>query len=77
MTTASGLQYKVLTPGSGAKPTDTDIALVNYVGRLTDGKVFDQSQQPTPMPVAGVVPGFSPLLVCLIVYPRFGCWAWA
>lgn len=57
--TASGLQYKVLTPGKGAKPTDADIALITYVGKLTDGTEFDKSQQPTPMPVAGVVPGFS------------------
>ena len=57
--TASGLQYKVIRPGTGARPTDTDVALINYEGRLNDGTVFDKSQQPTPMPVAGVVPGFS------------------
>ena len=59
VTTASGLQYKVLSAGSGAKPTDTDVALVNYEGRLLDGTVFDKSQQPTPFPVTGVVKGFS------------------
>ncbi len=58
-TTASGLQYKVLTPGTGPHPTDTDVALVNYEGKLVDGTTFDKSQQPTPMPVKGVVPGFS------------------
>jgi hypothetical protein len=58
-TTASGLQYKVLTPGTGAHPTDTDVALINYEGKLLDGTTFDKSQQPTPMPVKGVVPGFS------------------
>lgn len=58
-TTASGLQYKVIKDAKGAKPTDSDVVLVNYVGKLTDGTVFDQSQQPTPMPVTGVVPGFS------------------
>ncbi|HEX7695063.1 MAG TPA: FKBP-type peptidyl-prolyl cis-trans isomerase N-terminal domain-containing protein, partial [Sphingomonas sp.] len=30
VTTASGLQYKVLTPGKGAHPTDADVALINY-----------------------------------------------
>ena len=59
VTTASGLQYKVLTAGQGAKPSDSDVALVNYEGKLLDGSTFDKSQQPTPMPVAGVVPGFS------------------
>jgi hypothetical protein len=58
--TASGLQYQVLKPGTGAaKPTDDDIVLVNYEGKLTNGTTFDASQQPTPMPVKGVVPGFS------------------
>ncbi|MBR0553926.1 FKBP-type peptidyl-prolyl cis-trans isomerase [Stakelama marina] len=58
-TTPSGLQYKVLQKGEGAHPTDDDVALINYTGKLRDGTVFDQSQQPTPMPVNGVIPGFS------------------
>ena len=63
VTTASGLKYKVLEPGKGgAHPTDTDVALVNYEGRLINGTTFDKSQQPTPMPVAGVVPGFAEAL---------------
>jgi FKBP-type peptidyl-prolyl cis-trans isomerase FkpA len=67
--TASGLQYKVLTPGRGdARPTDEDVALINYEGKLSNGTSFDKSQQPTPMPVVaadeatgrqGVIPGFS------------------
>lgn len=60
--TASGLQYQMTAPGEGASPTDTDVVLINYVGRLTDGTIFDQSAQPTPMPVAGVVPGFAEAL---------------
>lgn len=62
-TTASGLKYKVLKagPAAGARPTDADIALVQYTGRLVDGTTFDKSQQPTPFPVApgATVPGFS------------------
>jgi FKBP-type peptidyl-prolyl cis-trans isomerase FkpA len=58
-TTASGLKYKIITPGSGPHPTDTDVALVNYEGKLRNGQTFDKSQQPTPMPIRGVVPGFS------------------
>lgn len=60
-TTASGLQYKVITPGEGPSPTATDTALVKYEGRLRDGTVFDANEQ-TPMPVGGVVPGFSEAL---------------
>ena len=61
VTTPSGLRYQVLKAGDvkGAHPTNDDVSLVNYEGRLVDGTVFDKSQQPTPLPVAGVVPGFS------------------
>ena len=43
MTTASGLQYKVLTEGTGAMPTASDKVEVHYEGRLIDGTVFDSS----------------------------------
>lgn len=39
----SGLQYKVLTAGKGAKPGDNDRVKVHYTGRLLDGTVFDSS----------------------------------
>lgn len=62
-TTASGLKYKLLKAGQSraARPTDTDVALVQYQGRLLDGTTFDRSQQPTPFPVApgATVPGFA------------------
>lgn len=76
VTTASGLQYRVLTPGKpGApKPTDTDVALVTYEGKLLDGTTFDKSQQPTPMPVAGVVPGFSEALKLMPKGSKYRIW---
>ncbi len=43
MTTESGLQYKVLTQGDGAKPAATDKVTVHYHGTLIDGTVFDSS----------------------------------
>lgn len=52
------LRVEVIEAGSGPKPTDADIALINYRGTLEDGTEFDQGQQ-VPMPVAGVVPGFA------------------
>jgi len=58
--TASGLQYKVLRAGSGATtPTDRDVVLVNYEGKLPDGTTFDKSPQPTPFAPTDVVPGFG------------------
>ncbi len=59
--TASGLQIQTITEGTGASPTDSDVALVNYKGTLRNGEVFDASQQPTPLPVAvpNIIPGFS------------------
>ena len=64
--TSSGLQYQVLkpAPAGAARPTDADVALVNYEGKLLNGTTFDKSQQPTPFPVApgATVPGFSEAL---------------
>ncbi len=45
VTLPSGLQYKVLTEGTGEKPKVTDKVEVNYEGRLIDGTVFDSSYQ--------------------------------
>jgi FKBP-type peptidyl-prolyl cis-trans isomerase FkpA len=61
ITTLSGLQYIVLKDGEGNSPKKDDVTLVSYKGTLTDGTVFDQSEQ-TAMPVEGVVPGFSEAL---------------
>jgi FKBP-type peptidyl-prolyl cis-trans isomerase FkpA len=57
--TASGLGISTVKEGKGIKPTDTDVVLVNYKGRLaSDGKEFDAGQR-VPFPVAGLVPGFT------------------
>ncbi|MGH8040189.1 MAG: FKBP-type peptidyl-prolyl cis-trans isomerase N-terminal domain-containing protein [Stenotrophomonas sp.] len=45
VTTASGLQYQVLRPGSGERPMPTSKVRVNYEGKLLDGTVFDSSYQ--------------------------------
>ncbi|PTS84487.1 peptidylprolyl isomerase [Sphingomonas sp. HMWF008] len=74
VTTPSGLQYQVLTPGKGAGPTDEDIALILYEGRLIDGTVFEKSPQPTPLEVGGVVPGFSEALKLMNKGAKYRVW---
>lgn len=64
-TTASGLQYEVLTQGMGRKPKATDTVRVHYHGTLIDGTVFDSSVQrgqPAEFAVNGVIPGWTEAL---------------
>ena len=63
-TTASGLQYRVVEEGEGPHPAATDLALINYTGRLENGSVFDSNEgrEPVPLPVNGSIPGFSEAL---------------
>jgi FKBP-type peptidyl-prolyl cis-trans isomerase FklB len=65
ITTASGLQYKVITPGTGATPKLDDTVVTHYEGRLIDGQVFDSSyqrNQPATFPVKGVIKGWTEAL---------------
>ncbi len=65
MTTASGLQYKVLTPGTGATPSASDKVEVHYEGRLIDGTIFDSSYQrgaPATFGVTQVISGWTEAL---------------
>ena len=66
-TTASGLQYKVVAPGSGASPTATDEVVVNYKGTLLDGSVFDQTEGrgPATFGVGQVIPGWTEALMLM------------
>lgn len=62
VTTESGLQYEVLTPGSGEKPAAEDTVEVDYVGTLLDGKEFDSSckrGQTIKFPLDRVIPGWT------------------
>ena len=60
-----GLQYKVVTAGTGKKPAESDTVLCNYKGTFMDGTEFDGSEKagkPVPFPVKGVIPGFKEAL---------------
>jgi FKBP-type peptidyl-prolyl cis-trans isomerase len=65
VTLPSGLEYKIITAGTGAKPTAADTVICNYRGTLLDGKEFDSSYkrgQPTPFPVGRVIKGWTEAL---------------
>jgi peptidylprolyl isomerase len=61
--TASGLAYKIITPGKGKQhPTSTSEVTVHYTGWTTDGKMFDSSVargEPATFPLNGVIKGWT------------------
>jgi FKBP-type peptidyl-prolyl cis-trans isomerase FklB len=65
VTLPDGLQYKIIKPGTGARPSTDATVTVNYAGRLVNGKEFDSSYQrgePTSFPLSGVIPGWTEAL---------------
>ncbi len=61
ITTDSGLQYEIITEGSGPKPSQNDTVITHYHGSLIDGSVFDSSVdrgEPAEFPVNGVIQGW-------------------
>ena len=65
VTLPSGLQYKILTAGTGPKPTASDSVVCNYRGTLINGTEFDSSYkrgQPATFPVTGVIKGWTEAL---------------
>ena len=69
-TTPSGLQYKVITQGTGEVPTKESKVKVNYEGHLINGTEFDSSYKrgkPVTFPVSGVIPGWTEALCMMPV----------
>lgn len=65
VTLPSGLQYKIVSAGTGPKPTAKDTVVCNYRGTLINGKEFDSSYkrgQPATFPVSGVIKGWTEAL---------------
>jgi len=73
--TASGLQYEVITKGAGgAMPKETDTVNVHYHGTLIDGTVFDSSverNEPISFPLNGVIPGWTEGLQLMSVGDKY------
>jgi FKBP-type peptidyl-prolyl cis-trans isomerase len=72
--TASGLQYKVVKLGTGAKPTETDVVKVHYTGTLIDGTKFDSSVDrgtPAEFQLNGVIKGWIEGLQLMPIGSKF------
>ncbi|MDJ0838108.1 MAG: FKBP-type peptidyl-prolyl cis-trans isomerase [Acidobacteriota bacterium] len=78
MTTESGLQYMVMTPGTGEKPADaTTRVKVHYKGTLLDGQEFDSSykrNQPATFALNGVIKGWTEGLQLMQVGAKYKFW---
>jgi len=76
-TTASGLQYEVITEGTGVKPTLVDTFVANYRGTFINGEEFDASSrrgQPLVYGVNQVVPGWTEVLQLMSVGSKYKIW---
>ncbi|MEO8720268.1 MAG: FKBP-type peptidyl-prolyl cis-trans isomerase [Ginsengibacter sp.] len=65
VTLPDGLQYEIITKGSGAIPKASDTVQAHYIGTLIDGKEFDNSYkrgEPLTIPVSGVIRGWTEAL---------------
>ena len=77
ITTESGLQYKVITEGTGAKPKADDVVKIHYTGKFLDGNVFDSSVErgePLELSAGSFVPGFSEGLLLMPVGSKYTLW---
>jgi FKBP-type peptidyl-prolyl cis-trans isomerase len=76
-TTASGLQYEVVTEGKGPRPAPTDTVKVHYTGTLLDGTKFDSSVdrgQPAQFALNAVIPGWTEALQLMPVGSKYTLW---
>jgi FKBP-type peptidyl-prolyl cis-trans isomerase FklB len=75
ITTESGLQYEILSPGNGTiHPEATSTVKVHYTGMLTDGTIFDSSVQrgePVEFPLNGVIPGWTEGVQLMVIGDKF------
>ena len=77
ITTSSGLQYKVITEGTGKKPTEESTVIVHYTLKLLDGTALESSierGEPAEFPVTGVIAGWTEVLQLMPVGSKYQVW---
>lgn len=77
ISTSSGLQYKVITEGTGTRPTMADQVIVHYRGTLLDGTEFDSSYrrgEPSTFPLESVIDGWAEVLQLMTVGSTYRVW---
>lgn len=73
----SGVQYRIVSPGGGEHPTETDTVLVHYRGYLIDGTEFDSSfsrGEPTELEISKVIVGWQQTLQLMKVGAKWKVW---
>lgn len=73
-TTASGLRFQVLQPGTGPRPTRADAVQVLYEVRLADGTLVESTTEPAGVPVSGSIRGFTEALLLMNQGGRYRFW---
>ena len=74
VTTPSGLQYRVITEGTGKQPSANSTVTVHYRGKLLDGTEFDSSYkrgEPATFPLSGVIAGWTEALQLMKVGSKY------
>lgn len=74
LTVPAGVKVTETAPGVGGNPENTDVVVINYVGKLDDGTVFDQAQQATIPLGQGMIPGFVEGLVQMEKGGKYTLW---
>jgi len=77
ITTASGLQYKVIKEGTGAKPKAEDMVKIHYHGTFLNGEVFQstvEQGEPVELPTGDLISGFSEGLQLMAVGSKYIFW---
>jgi FKBP-type peptidyl-prolyl cis-trans isomerase FkpA len=75
VTTASGLRFQVVQPGTGRRPTRADAAVVSFEVRLAaDNRVVERTADTAGIPVAGSIPGVTEALLMMNEGGRYRFW---